>query len=1448
MRKKFLSSYKQIFWVFLLGIVPNIFAAPCGGPTVNWHNLSGCSSSGVVSNVINSNIDISGTNALVNGISVQSLACDILITITSGDSVITGSRNRCDGAPTNPSRLYLYASLGRTITFQVSDDLSFEGNVTSTAATPDLLVTVSGAGTVVFLMDGGTTVSFTQSSTNSGGTQFYVGLGPIGGAPTVQFAHSVNNPTLPFNVDVGPESIMGYISDNSLLVAEGEIEFSPGVNSSSSVGGVLTIENTGAVIIGAYFVSGGLSNPNLMISNISLTTLANGTPQFTIDPESELITPGNTAALQIVNGNTQCTDLFSDPFCQHNGSPNLNTPQTGFILVAPSTLTVSDGTYLEYIGTATNVCCIFTLPSGCGMPQQMQRLRNGSAFIVDGLNTNNMNQAQILLEGTSALYFLSGVDNCGNVSPDYIVAFSAITPCAGNIVFDVEAYASIIGNSSNTNVVNILSLEVNQTGCPVTENSPLLAFPQRTFAVDAQGNYLRYNSGAFLINNRLNLSNLSLTHNDFNHAVFEEFNLGNPNLFSEPTYVGGDSYLFSCHAGQPRPLIAFYNSAFRVQTSVASTGVDFLVPNLVGGSNNSSFIFYNNGRCIDDGYGRNMILGTDICFDTCITTTDMASHLNIYQEVTDPSPGEINLYILTAVNDDCTIQGITGDISNQFAIQTIYLNNETNISIGTNGATGIDVNTGLPFVLTVTAALLVESVYISFESRGGELAYPPSSATTGQGGIFVDALGQFQVLDNRIANIGAMIATSRGGVINLPYNSVFFDPEIGVAQWNLNLNDPTQVVIIAAGQTFSDYTLDWGAIQKAYCCDSTVITPTCFIPYEIEEIPAPCAAAPIIPQNLNALPTVQGTVDQLQILRARIGDPANILVDGGLVRELVFIQGYNSAQAPTGLVVVQNDGYVGLGTTHKDIDALQGSVVLGVNGVTLVPNGDGTIELNEDIIVNNVCHILTGTNFGVNGLNVLHITASTPRELRIKAPGVLDLSQFTTPDQILSIDGAVSLICEPGARIVLGGGTLLFTENAQLLILPSSAPQTGGTTVDSLDNVRVIMSGTGTVNFAGGSSMLVPLGGYFGIESYPVCSNVTDLVFELTDEASIQIGNSALYGGVFQIGDTTFDPTRSVSFQLLLAGAGATFNIDRLGFFGVGVGMIDKSRPIPNEWLVSCLSNITTLTISVNEGTFVHNKIFNGNNVNASLLALGSQGSYSFLFNPLTSVILGGGNMVQIECTEPLTNSGPTRSGLKLNDKLLHLLVLSDAQLAQINNEVTAYNLGSHDTILNIINCVGPAQQSLLQQALDSVVPTSINPTVSSFAGFTPPFLSSGMMAGEYLLTDPSKGPQPTNVTAANLFSYLKTDNYAGPSVLFVAPSNKRANFAPGTLNVGIAGFVSDGSLINRIEFQQGLLLGRQNNPTEFEHSFAIGAVNIIIDPDTDSLSLPTEIIGAAAF
>jgi hypothetical protein len=192
-------------------------------------------------------------------------------------------------------------------------------------------------------------------------------------------------------------------------------------------------------------------------------------------------------------------------------------------------------------------------------------------------------------------------------------------------------------------------------------------------------------------------------------------------------------------------------------------------------------------------------------------------------------------------------------------------------------------------------------------------------------------------------------------------------------------------LLVGPADHLSDYTFDWGAAKKAFCCTNLLPTPTnCFIPYDVEEVPAPCACPAVTQNNLFDLPTVQGEVDQMQILRSRMCDFVHLLVDGGFIRELVFLHGFNTGEGPFGFIVIQNDGQVGLGTSHKDVDSLEASITLGVNGVMLVPNGDGNVELNEDIIINNVCHILSGTAFGLNGQNTLAISSTTPKELRIK--------------------------------------------------------------------------------------------------------------------------------------------------------------------------------------------------------------------------------------------------------------------------------------------------------------------------------------------------------------------------------------------------------------------------------------------------------------------------------
>lgn len=1273
MRKKFLL--RSLTLAFLAGLsFSQGIGAPCG-TTVEWNNST------ITSNVVNQNIDIIGTNSIVGPIYVEALACDITITVTNGDAIVMGF------ATDIPPRLYLYTNPDYTITFELVNNLEFSGSDNG----DDLLITVSGGGQVIFNLSDGTNVTFgPETNAAEGGTYFMIGM-TTDDSPTVIFANSAETTGDPAQVFVGPNSLISFAAQLNDTTAVGTLNFQV-LETVTSPRMQLILEDGSAFNIGGYPID--LTLPNPTIDSIDFTTQSGAEANVEVTNATGGVTG---AALTIINYNSGCcmSNLLITPFCNRY----VTTFPCGFVLTGPvGTLTVNDLTYIEYVGTTTNICCSYDVLDACGFEETVQSLRNGSAFIVDSVNDTDF--ATIDLLGSSAIYFLSGVDNCGNVSTDYTVNTSVLATCAGNIVLDVEGPLLVSGSSPDETGLQILSLQVNPTGCPVTVDSVTPAvFPARTFAKQSNGQYVQYNLAAFLINNRVDFLDTSLIHTDSIHQVFEHFNLGNPYLFSEPAYVGGDGYLLPCHSTRPRPTMAFVDSKLRIHTNLAATGVDFLFPNSLDFNNTSSIIFYSNGRCLDKGYGRNMILGTDICFTECPPTQSMDSHLNVFQEAAQADPTLLQLWLVTGYNTDCITEGIISqaEIAGQNSVQTIYLNNASNFSIGTDGDIGYD-SAGNPFTLTVTAHVYIDGSTYSFDTKGGALALPESVGTTGQGGIFVDALGSLELLNNRLAAFGTMVTISRDGHIYLPSHQAYFAPTVGITAWQPDLSNPLQQVLIFSGEHISDFTIDWGAMQKNYCCDSTIVNPVgCFIPYDIEELPAPCAAPAVTIQNITSLPTIQGEVDQLQILRTRIGDMLHLMVDGGYIRELVLLPGYNSADAPVGFIVMQDNAHVGLNTAHTNIDSLAASVLLGVNGVMLVPNGNCQVELNEDVVINNVCHILAGPDF-IAG-DVFQISSTTPKELRIKSTGILDLTQITE-GLTLDISGQVKLVCEPGARIVLGGGQLKFSGNAQLFIEPNFQPAIPvGVDVNSYDDLRVKLSGQGEILMINDSSMFVGLGSFFGIETYPACSTLTDITWRLQDQSSIQIGNEASFGGVFQVGDTVVTSTlQSINFQLQINGLGALFQIDSLGLFGLAAGIVDQTvQTIPNLWLVGCLSNVTTCSILVPQGTFQHNQIFDGSNTDASLFIIGSQGNYTFNFTTISSVILGGGNLVKINCFE----------------------------------------------------------------IDDAIIPTSIMPTVTEYSGVIQNgFLQVGIMAGEFLLVDANKGAQPAGVTPQTLFNYLVTPDY----------------------------------------------------------------------------------------
>ena len=189
----------------------------------------------------------------------------------------------------------------------------------------------------------------------------------------------------------------------------------------------------------------------------------------------------------------------------------------------------------------------------------------------------------------------------------------------------------------------------------------------------------------------------------------------------------------------------------------------------------------------------------------------------------------------------------------------------------------------------------------------------------------------------------------------------------------------------------------------------------------------------MLPENLRALPTVQGIANQFQIKRSRYGDQVHLLIDGGRIKELVFLDGDRSSEAPVGFIVMQNNGRLGLGPADRDTDSVNASVVLGVNGVTLVANGDGIVDLNGNILVNNVCPILAGPDFGQSGEQHLVIQSVIPTEFRVTAGGILDLCSFTGPNQVLEFAGEARLVLEEGAILAMGGGTLLMNDKTSIV-------------------------------------------------------------------------------------------------------------------------------------------------------------------------------------------------------------------------------------------------------------------------------------------------------------------------------------------------------------------------------------------------------------------------------
>ncbi len=1267
--------------------------------------------------VIDEDLVIKGDVLLpLGGSRIEAIHKDVTITLTE-DAIVSG---HWAGA----SQLYLIAAEGRKITFVVDHNLTFVGSSHITAA--DLLMVQSGPGTVEVAIAEGKKFELTAQD-RSGGARYYVlmyggpnaqideyccdeyGLKPCDeyvctslfcGAdeycgeeyntpgtgcnetslarPTLNF---VNLDAFPFSsnrdrhITIGCRSLLSFLSSRKTGVGQdsGYINFNPVMTGLGRM--ILDIHDTGAFVVSGTYTC-QRNGECITLDNIRPALAAGYQAIWSVinDLGSDV-----SAGLLILDKNETLSELLIDPFLNLHARQDITNYRGlfsgcryGLVLGANGILDVGSDSYVDFVGLALNqLPCVILPGSGCASTNTMLKMRNPSAFIIDGNLNPAAIEAQILFGERAALFVRSGVADNGVIRDEHDVDPFTIdaafkTAGAGNIVFDLEGQLNVNGvrvDGDVTSKIELLSLEVLPTGGSLFVGSGETNFPIRTFNTE-DGELLMYNCGAFLINNRMNLYDTALSHSDECHNVFP-----NNDLRSEPTYIGGETFKL-LHSDE-RPNIRFINAELDVHTDIALTGLDLVVPNFVDEfgilrANLSEFIFYANGACVDNGTGRQMILGTRIgstAANGC-TRIDADAHLDVMEQddaiASDLNPEDPNgnqtLDLITAFNDATIIPDAETNVN---SIHTIFLGGNSNISIGVNAdSTGFNIDTN-PW-------LRIAGSVFSFETRAGAVA---KSTVTGKNAIFVDLNGKISIEPGFIANMGVMVIKSHNGIVDLPADQVFFSNGAGIATWNVDLSNPEDQIIVGPDQELSTYIFNWIRAKKD--CPN-------FIPFSC--CVDACACPAVTEENVTSLPTIQGTIDDLQIQGTRIGDPAQFMIDGGTVSRLTFSNSGCSAEAPVATIVLENDGTVGLDST----------TTLGANGVTIIANGSGRVLVNDDLIINNVCAFVKGPDF--ESCDVLEITSAVPHQILLKSGATLSLTSFDDPSQIVAFGGEVRLVVEPGAQIITGAGTLRFAGNAQLIFAPSnnaesffsaipfgpedsSLPVTivpaadphnplssliyFGEGLHNTDQFRVKLIGSGVIELVDNAQGVLPFNAFVGVEtiSNDQCEiATTDLTLSLADNGTFAIGRyNYNEGGVFQVGNVEPVEGHSVSFTLVLDGENANFGIGSRGFVGLGVGIerfygmpqVLRARNcpenfIPNANIVNNLSNVEDITLRLLNGKIEHDRIFSGDEPDASLLAVSSSATFALDFEfPNENIdralgrdsnfnMAGGGNIVLV--------------------------------------------------------------------------------------------------------------------------------------------------------------------------------------------------------------------------
>lgn len=437
-------------------------------------------------------------------------------------------------------------------------------------------------------------------------------------------------------------------------------------------------------------------------------------------------------------------------------------------------------------------------------------------------------------------------------------------------------------------------------------------------------------------------------------------------------------------------------------------------------------------------------------------------------------------------------------------------------------------------------------------------------------------------------------------------------------------------------------------------------------------------------------------IQQLKVFGATQSDPLHLGISGDGytspfycdVREIVSCKSEAGqvtdrfiSEGAHGVLFVELGGQVRLGSNDWNNHSVEAWNKLGKDYVTIVPlRGGGTVVLNDNLLVTARMALVAGTTFGLNSPDRLSFYSENDYEIRVTAGVELDFSSFgqTGYMQEIEFGGKIRLVLEAGATIRMpqngSNVALYFNDESEMIFeapdaLASYVPFTNA---EMADYYTTKIVGKGSIYVNKDAKILINDNARVRIGSDDLTPN-TDIIFSLTRNGQLNIGNDTTAGGVLEIGNYAYVSNSTIKTKFALYDD-SIFNIAREGCLALsaivvnknsnpnGLAVVDNNpvmdtdnpgvakcddlgRPVFNPdiapssgaWSFIPAYNVNRIEFELAGGTLDHKNIVDGQSSNSSLVVVGPSMStdegdgYFFKLNgPANAGVLGGGNVMYI--------------------------------------------------------------------------------------------------------------------------------------------------------------------------------------------------------------------------